>query len=229
MVCAEDTIEVDGVLVGIGLEPAVELAAAAGCVIAGAIEADAEGRTSIPGIWAAGDCALHHRPVAGRRICLESWHNAEEQGAAAGRSIAGLGPVGSMKKPWFWTDQFGVNIQMLGLIGPTDVVAFSGPSEAAAGAVYRTVDRETGRLTGVVAFSQAQAIRAGRSELDSMLTDDEIHRALSAHRSDPEAACRTLVEQANRKGGEDNITVIVWAATAKDADPAPPRALPHPN
>ena len=152
VVVAGKTIEVDGVLVGIGLEPEAELAAVAGCAVAGGIEVDADGRTSIPGIWAAGDCTLHHQPVAGRRIRLESWHNAEEQGAAAGRSIAGAAPKLPAKKPWFWTDQFGLNIQMLGLIGPDDAVAFSGPAPAAAGAVYRTIERATGRLTGVVAF-----------------------------------------------------------------------------
>ena len=72
-----------------------------------------------------------------------------------------------MKRPWFWTDQFNLNIQMLGLIGPGDAVAFSGGSEASAGAVYRTIDRQTGRLTGVVAFSQPKAIRAARTELNS--------------------------------------------------------------
>ena len=89
VVTGQDTIEVDAVLVGIGLEPAIDLAAAAGCATAGGIEVDAEGRTSVPGIWAAGDCALHHVLRGGRRIRLESWHNAEEQGAAAGRSMAG--------------------------------------------------------------------------------------------------------------------------------------------
>jgi anthranilate 1,2-dioxygenase large subunit len=171
VVTCQDVFEADGVLVGIGLEPDVELAAAAGCVIAGGIDVDAEGRTNVPGIWAAGDCALYHHPVAGRRICLESWHNAEEQGAAAGRSMAGAGPAASPKRPWFWTDQFGANIQMLGLIGPRDTVAFSRPSEAA-GAVYRAIDRETGRLTGVVAFSDARAIHAARAELDSILPFD---------------------------------------------------------
>jgi anthranilate 1,2-dioxygenase large subunit len=168
----EEMTEVDGVLVGIGLEPEVELARRAGCMVVGGIDVDAEGRSNVPGIWAAGDCALYHQPVAGRRICLESWHNAEEQGAAAGRSIAGASPAGLTKKPWFWTDQFGVNVQMLGLIGPQDAVAFSGQSEAAAGAVYRTIDRATGRLTGVVAFAEPQAIHAARIELESVLPFD---------------------------------------------------------
>jgi anthranilate 1,2-dioxygenase large subunit len=162
-----DTIEVDAVLVGIGLEPAIDLAAAAGCTTAGGIEVDAEGRTSVPGIWAAGDCALHHVLRDDRRVRLESWHNAEEQGAAAGRSMAGAARDTSAKKPWFWTDQFGLNIQMIGSIGASDIVIREGDIDAAAGAVYRTIDRETGLLTGMIAFSAPEAIRRARHELDS--------------------------------------------------------------
>lgn len=167
VVTERDTIEVDAVLVGIGLEPALDLAATAGCATAGGIEVDAEGRTSIPGIWAAGDCALHHVPRDGRRMRLESWHNAEEQGAAAGRSMAGATPATTVKKPWFWTDQFGLNIQMIGSIRAEDMVVREGDIEAAAGAVYRTIDRETGRLTGVIAFSAPDVIRQARQELEA--------------------------------------------------------------
>nr|ART38541.1 G350 [uncultured bacterium] len=163
--CGGDIIEVDAVLVGIGLEPELDLAQSAGCKVGNGIEVDADGRTSVPHVWAAGDCALHHVATNGRRIRLESWHNAEEQGAAAGRSIAGAASA-ARKQPWFWTDQFGLNIQMLGIIGPADLVAHSGAPGADAGAIYHTIDRDSGRLTGVVAFSDTQAIRAARSELE---------------------------------------------------------------
>lgn len=186
IVSGGDIIEVDAVLVGIGLEPELEFAKAAGCKVSHGIEVDAEGRTSVPGIWAAGDCALHHVAGGGKRMRLESWHNAEEQGAAAGRSMAGAPVAYAPKQPWFWTDQFGRNIQMLGIIGPQDSVAHSGAAGTAPGGVYRTIDPSTGRLTGVVAFSDPQAIRAARSELAqagpfdlgaagaSLLTADEI-------------------------------------------------------
>jgi anthranilate 1,2-dioxygenase large subunit len=163
VVTQEDIVEVDAVLVGIGLEPALDLAAALGCSAPGGIPVDTEGRTPLPGIWAAGDCTLSGRGEIKRR--LESWHNAEEQGAAAGRSIAGAAPVAA-KTPWFWTDQFGLNIQILGLIGRDDLVARCGDAEVVEGAVYRCLDRQTRRLTAVVAFSAPEAIRRARSELD---------------------------------------------------------------
>ena len=158
-------VQADAVIVGVGLEPETALAASAGCLVEGGVVVDDEGRTSVPGIWAAGDCALHHLPIRGRRQRLESWQNAEEQGAAAGRSIAGAAAE-ARKTPWFWTDQFGVNVQMLGTPGPDDSVALVG-DDATPGAVYRTLDPATHRLTGVIAFSNAGAIRAGRTELEN--------------------------------------------------------------
>lgn len=168
VVTQTDTYEVDAVLVGVGMEPNLILAASAGCALDNGIVVDAEARTSVPGIWAAGDCAVYHRGRSGRRIRLESWHNAEEQGAAAGRSMAGTERAPG-KHPWFWTDQFGVNIQMLGLMGVDDAVAFSeqGSQGAQTGTVYRGTDNRSGRLTGVVAFDAPQAIRSAREELDS--------------------------------------------------------------
>jgi anthranilate 1,2-dioxygenase large subunit len=155
------SVHADVVLVGVGLQVASTIGEAAGCAMgAGAIVVDAEGRTSVPGIWAAGDCVTLDERVHGRRVRLESWQNAEEGGAAAGRSMAGA-PGEAPKRPWFWTDQFGLNIQMIGLPGPEDRVALSG-SGAEAGAIYRTVDRATGRLTGVVAFGSPAAIREAR-------------------------------------------------------------------
>ncbi|MGR7996580.1 FAD-dependent oxidoreductase [Xanthobacter sp. ZOL 2024] len=156
----------DVVLVGVGLEPETGLAEAAGCAVDGGIVVDGEARTSVEGIWAAGDCALHATPLRGRVRRLESWQNAEEQGAAAGRSIAGVAGVAEAKAPWFWSDQFGFNIQMLGITAPDDAVVVSGP-DAAAGAVYRTLDPQSGRVTAVLAFDDPAAIRAARAELDA--------------------------------------------------------------
>jgi phenylpropionate dioxygenase-like ring-hydroxylating dioxygenase large terminal subunit/NADPH-dependent 2,4-dienoyl-CoA reductase/sulfur reductase-like enzyme len=161
----EEIIEVDVVLVGIGLEPELDLARAAGCRLANGIVVDADGRTTVPHIWAAGDCALHALPGSDRPLRLESWHNAEEQGAAAGLSIA-RGTSRARKQPWFWTDQFNRNVQMIGLVGPSDLVAHAGAPGAAVGAAYYTIDRDSGRLTGAIAFSDAKIIRDARAALD---------------------------------------------------------------
>ncbi len=155
----------DTVCIGVGLAVETELAAGAGCAVNGGVVVDAEQRTSVAGIWAAGDCALHHSPVRGRSCRLESWHNAELQGAAAGQSIAGAPRSEDIHAPWFWTDQFGLNIQILGSSSPGDKVALTG-RDGERGAVYRTIDPDTGRLTSVVAFSDPAAIRHARKELE---------------------------------------------------------------
>lgn len=200
VVTDEDIIEVDAVFIGVGLEPLVDLAAMAGCAVADGIEIDADGRTSVPGIWAAGDCALYHAPISGRRMRLESWQNAEQQGAAAGRSMAGSSGSEADKQPWFWTDQFDRNVQMLGVMSPRDRVAHSSPADAAPGAIYRTIDPESGRLTAVVAFSEPGAIRAARAELAqsapfdphsigaTLLPDDELDGDLNPKESEMNAS-----------------------------------------
>lgn len=160
------TFEADAVCIGVGLIPETALAASAGCEVDGGVVVDNQQRTNVPGIWAAGDCALHHSSVRGRRGRFESWHNAEEQGAAAGRSIAGNAsdPV-IAQQPWFWTDQFGLNIQILGISAAGDLVAVTG-RDGESGVVYRTVDPATGALTSVVAFSDPSAIRQARKDFD---------------------------------------------------------------
>ena len=200
VVAGDGVVEVDAVLVGIGMQPMTAMALQAGCATtAGGIDVDAEGRTSVPGIWAAGDCALYHEEISGRRISLESWHNAEEQGAAAGRSMAGHKAPAASKRPWFWTDQFDCNIQMLGVTSPQDGVAFAGPTEDAPGAVYRTFDRTTGRLTSVVAFSDPHAIRSARNELDAAIPfDPAVHGTLLLdERENADATTETGLMNAN--------------------------------
>ncbi|MCC8977380.1 FAD-dependent oxidoreductase [Bradyrhizobium acaciae] len=161
------TISADLVVMAVGLEPETALAVQAGCDVQNGVVVDAAGRTSVANIWAAGDCALHHAEVRGRRIRLESWHNAEQQGAAAGRAIAGAAEAGEQAAlPWFWTDQFGLNIQVLGIPTSGDAVARTG-EDAAKGTIYRTFEPATRRLTGLVAFSLPPAIRVGRAELAS--------------------------------------------------------------
>ncbi|MGD9942373.1 MAG: NAD(P)/FAD-dependent oxidoreductase [Burkholderiaceae bacterium] len=107
----------DLAIVAIGLTPSVELAQAAGLrldPVNGGISVDAHGQTSCAGIYAAGDCASQFRDIAGATLRLESWQNANEQGRAAAAAMLGLPPP-PPAYPWFWTDQLGCNVQMLGL------------------------------------------------------------------------------------------------------------------
>jgi len=107
-------IECNTVVVGIGLVPNDELAREAGLACDGGIAVDAQCRTSDPDIFAAGDVASWHCAWAGRRMRLESWQNAQEQGIAAAQSALGL-DVDHQPLPWFWSDQYDTNLQIYGM------------------------------------------------------------------------------------------------------------------
>lgn len=103
----------DLVLVGIGVIPNAELAQAAGLEVDGGIVVDACGRTADPAIVAAGDCTARRLEDGGLRR-LESVQNALEQGKSAASALLGRErPFNAA--PWFWSDQYGIKLQMLGL------------------------------------------------------------------------------------------------------------------
>ena len=105
-------IDVDVVVTGIGVTPNTALAEQAGLALDNGIATDARGRTSAPGIWAAGDCCSF--PFQGGRVRLESVPNAIDQAHVVARNILG-GSEDYVAKPWFWSDQYDVKLQIAGL------------------------------------------------------------------------------------------------------------------
>ena len=105
-------LDVDLVIVGVGIAPATALAEAAGLEIENGIKVDARGQTSDPAIWAAGDCASF--PWKAVRIRLESVPNAIDQAECVAENIMGAGKD-YVAKPWFWSDQYDVKLQIAGL------------------------------------------------------------------------------------------------------------------
>ena len=105
-------IDVDLVLVGIGVVPNVELAQDAGLEIDNGIAVDARCRTSDAAILAAGDCCSFE--FRGKRIRLESVQNANDQAAVAAQNIAGQAKD-YVPLPWFWSDQYDCKLQIAGL------------------------------------------------------------------------------------------------------------------
>ncbi|HSV84451.1 MAG TPA: FAD-dependent oxidoreductase [Ramlibacter sp.] len=112
-------LDVDQVVVAIGLSPNDALAREAGLAMGpgGGVLVDANCRTSDEHVFACGDCASQRRPGQDQPTRLESWQNANEQARAAAASMAGA-PAPVPAVPWFWTDQGQHNIQMLGLPAP---------------------------------------------------------------------------------------------------------------
>lgn len=117
-------IPCDLVVVGIGIQPNVELLAAAGASIDNGVLVDARCRTSLPDVYAAGDVANHPHPIFGR-LRVEHWNNASQQGAAAARSLLGddrpYEPIHS-----FWSDQYEHLIEYVGFAARWDRLVIRG-------------------------------------------------------------------------------------------------------
>ncbi|CDX37314.1 Anthranilate 1,2-dioxygenase system ferredoxin--NAD(+) reductase component [Mesorhizobium sp. SOD10] len=108
-------IVADLVVIGIGAVPVTALAAEAGLAIDNGIAVDEHLRTADPDIFAAGDCCSFPLAVyGGRRVRLEAWRNAQEQGVLAARNMLGAGEAHAAV-PWFWSDQYGFTLQIAGL------------------------------------------------------------------------------------------------------------------
>lgn len=118
-------IAADFLIVGIGVIANTELASAAGLEIDNGIVVDEFARTADPDIVAAGDCTSHPSNFAGRRIRLESVQNAMEQGRIAARSLLGKNEA-YQNVPWFWSDQYDLKLQMVGLSQGYDQLVLRG-------------------------------------------------------------------------------------------------------
>ncbi|CUJ48773.1 Rhodocoxin reductase [Achromobacter sp. 2789STDY5608633] len=125
----------DAIVLGIGLVPNDELAQQAGLACEAGVLVDSRCQTSDPDILAAGDVAVTPNTWAGRRLRLESWQNAQEQGMAAARSALGLA-VDYQPLPWFWSDQYDMNLQIYGMPLPAHQVVRRADPDAGSFALF---------------------------------------------------------------------------------------------
>ncbi len=126
----DKTIPADLAIIGIGILPETGLAEAAGLTIDNGIVVDDCGRTSDPDIFAAGDCTNHPNALLDRRLRLESVQNAVSQGKAAAAAMIGK-PAPYAEIPWFWSDQYDLKLQIVGLSEPGDRVVIRGSMDEA--------------------------------------------------------------------------------------------------
>ena len=109
----EHEVIVDGVIAGIGVQPNVELAQAAGLAVDNGIRVDASLRTNKPDIYAAGDVASFHNPALNQWLRVEHEDNANTMGKAAGNSMAGQ-PISYDHLPFFYSDLFDMGYEAVG-------------------------------------------------------------------------------------------------------------------
>ncbi|WP_372810267.1 NAD(P)/FAD-dependent oxidoreductase [Litorivivens sp.] len=129
VVLADGTrLQADVIIVGIGLIPNTELAEAAGLDVDNGILVDLQCRSSDPDIFAAGDCANHDHGFLLRRIRLESVPNASEGARVIAATICGK-ETQHNGAPWFWSDQYDLKLQMVGINQGYEEVVIRGSME----------------------------------------------------------------------------------------------------
>jgi 3-phenylpropionate/trans-cinnamate dioxygenase ferredoxin reductase subunit len=175
------------VVVGIGVVPDDRLAAAAGLACNQGIIVDDCARTNDDSIAAAGDCTARRLPD-GRLLRLESVQNAVEQGKSAAAAVLGRQRP-FVAAPWFWSDQFDVKLQMVGLSAGYDQVVTRGDLQKPAFSAFYF---RTGRLIAVDSLSRVQDHMQAKRLLDAGLscTPDQA--------ADPQFELQSLVNQVKR-------------------------------
>ncbi|MEL6952994.1 MAG: FAD-dependent oxidoreductase [Pseudomonadota bacterium] len=158
-------LDCDLAIVGIGITPETELAAAAGVALDQGIAVNAMGQTSVPGIWAAGDCAS--LPFEDTRVRLESVQNAIDQAEAVARNILGA-EAAYLPRPWFWSDQYDVKLQIAGLAREYDGVVVRDGGKAVSHWYFRG-----SRLIAVDAMSDPRGYMIGKRLVEAGAAPDQ--------------------------------------------------------
>lgn len=159
------SVPADIVVVGVGARPCVEWLDGSGVVLDNGVKCGADGRSSLAGVVAVGDCANWYDPRAGVHRRVEHWTGAVERAAAAVAVLLAGGAVesGVPRPPYFWSDQYGVKIQFAGFAGVADSVTVE---EGAVGdrnvlAVYR----RGGEPVAVLGMNQPRLFVRWRKQL----------------------------------------------------------------
>ncbi|SFQ44727.1 3-phenylpropionate/trans-cinnamate dioxygenase ferredoxin reductase subunit [Roseivivax halotolerans] len=160
-------LELDFVVVGVGIVPETQLAEAAALEIENGVKTDLQGRTSDPSIWAAGDCASF--PHGETRLRLESVGNAIDQAECVADNIAGAARDYAAK-PWFWSDQYDVKLQIAGLSSGYDRVVTRPGEEGAVSFWYYAGTR----LLAVDAMNDARAYMVGKRLIEAGKSPDPV-------------------------------------------------------
>lgn len=160
--------DADLIVVGVGIEPAAELAQAAGAFVANGVVVDGSCATSLANVYAAGDVAFHrtsHMSDPGR---LEHWQHAQKQGACAARAMLGM-EASFDELPWFWTDQYQHHIEGCGLPREDDQVVVRGSADDGGLTAFYL---RSGNLVAAITLNRSNDVRASMRLIARGLTPD---------------------------------------------------------
>lgn len=176
------SVDADLAIVGIGIVPNTELAEAAGLETDNGIVVDELTRTSHEKVYAVGDCTNHPNELLGRRLRLESVQNALSQGKTAANAILGKNtPYAEV--PWFWSDQFDVKLQMVGINDPGDDIVVRGDSTTRSFSVCYVRD---GVLVAINAMNRPKDFLHAKKAIAAKIAPD------LAHLADPDTPIKEL-------------------------------------
>ncbi|GAB2965365.1 NAD(P)/FAD-dependent oxidoreductase [Streptomyces heilongjiangensis] len=159
------TVPADIVVVGVGARPCVEWLEGSGVALDNGVTCGADGRTSLAGVVAVGDCASWYDPRAGHHRRVEHWTGAQERPAAAVAALLAGGAVepGVPRPPYFWSDQYGVKIQFAGHAAGADSVTIE--QGAADDRDVLAVYRRAGHPVAVLGMNQPRLFTRWRKQL----------------------------------------------------------------
>ena len=176
------TLQADQLLVGVGLVPEIKLAEQAGLHLENGIAVDSHWRTSDENIFAIGDAAYRHH--GGKRLRLESWANAMHSATAVAKILLHKDPIAE-EIPWFWSDQHGVNIQIVGIPERWEAPILRGNVQDEGFSIFF---EEGGFLTAAIALNQPNNIRVAKRLMSRKKP------VLRAQLADPAMNLKTLLK-----------------------------------
>ena len=183
MLADGSTVAVQLVIVGIGIVPAVAPLIAAGAVGGNGVEVDAHCRTSLAHIYAIGDCAAHTNRFAGDAVIrLESVQNAHDQAAVVAKGLCGS-PHPYHATPWFWSNQYDLRLQTVGLLTGHDATVLRGDMATRS---FSVVYLKQGRVIALDCVNNVKDYSQGRKLVELGLSIDpallgDVSQPLKAH------------------------------------------------
>ena len=177
VVCNDNTEYLaDFVLVGIGVGPNTTLAETAGVSLDDGIVVDEKGCTSVPHIFAAGDCTRHPNRFAGGNVRLESVQNANDQARVVAANMVGKASIYDAA-PWFWSDQYDIKLQMAGLNSNYDSTVTRGDPTNAENEGFCVFYLRAGELVAVDSVARPKEFMAGKQLIARGITPDKANLA----------------------------------------------------
>ena len=177
VVCKDNTEYLaDFVLVGIGVGPNTTLAETAGVSLNDGIVVDEKGCTSVPHIFAAGDCTRHPNRFAGGNVRLESVQNANDQARVVAANMVGKASIYDAA-PWFWSDQYDIKLQMAGLNSNYDSTVTRGDPTNAENEGFCVFYLRAGELVAVDSVARPKEFMAGKQLIARGITPDKANLA----------------------------------------------------